>query len=190
MTVALPLAFNIRTDEPTFCSHCTFVRCGKALFDIPDKLHSFGTRRRSRGIANRCAWGKAASLCPPPRNLPDRADEPCLHRLGLKSKCSASAALPSCAEDALHHHSARPAWTVEVRSPLKEVRAMSVHPGKDSLTANATSTGKVQKDNVHRFVPRASQTHQTPAPAVPERPPIRRSEDFSGGDDDPGPTAA
>jgi len=67
---------------------------------------------------------------------------------------------------------------------------MSVHPGKDSLTANATSTGKVQKDNVHRFVPRASQTHQTPAPAVPERPPIRRSEDFSGGDDDPGPTAA
>jgi hypothetical protein len=66
---------------------------------------------------------------------------------------------------------------------------MSVHPGKDSLTANATSPGKVQKDNVHRFVPRASQTHQTPAPAAPERPPIRGSEDFSGGDD-PGPTAA
>lgn len=66
---------------------------------------------------------------------------------------------------------------------------MSVHPGKDSLTVSATSNGKVQKDNVHRFVPRASHTPRTPAPAVPERPPIRINEDFGGGDD-PGPSAA
>jgi len=66
---------------------------------------------------------------------------------------------------------------------------MSVHPGKDPLTANATSNGKVQKDNVHRLFPRTSQTPPTKSPAVPEKPPIRGREDFSGSDD-PGPSAA